>query len=68
MDQKRRMPGGPSRSSDREQAEGSRENVRNSESSGRGRGNSGGISNRPLDREQSEQEELPERDRSDSER
>ena len=69
MDQNRRMPAGPNRPSDMEQAEGSREHVRNrDESSGRDRSNSGGISNRPLDREQSEQEQLPGRGRSESDR
>ena len=43
--------------------------VRGQGSSGeRSRDNAGGISNRPLDREQAEQEQLPDRGRSDSER
>jgi hypothetical protein len=68
----------PNRQSNMEQAEGSRDT--NSES-GRGADgernrtdsepsrsdNSGGISNRPLDRERSEQEQLPERGTSQSE-
>jgi hypothetical protein len=41
---------------------------RNAGSSGDRSSNTGGITNRPLDREQSEQEELPERGRSQSER
>jgi hypothetical protein len=53
----RRDDSTPNRSSNMEQAEGSRETVRGSE-----RG--GGITNRPLDREVSEQEQLPERGRS----
>jgi hypothetical protein len=44
----------PNRSSNMEQAEGSRENVRSGD-------NSGGITNRPLEREQQEQERLPDR-------
>ena len=68
----------PNRQSNMEPAEGSRQNTEegvgadggrnhvDSESSGRG--NSGGISNRPLDREQCEQEQLPERGESQSER
>jgi hypothetical protein len=86
----------PNRESEMEQAEGSRENIRNSgegvtsrqspgSKSERGRGsdgernrmdsdsssrssNSGGITNRPLDREQCEQQQLPDRGRSQSER
>ena len=47
----------PNRSSNMEPAEGSRETVRGSD-----RG--GGITNRGLDRERSEQQELPERGKS----
>ena len=47
----------PNRRSDMEQAEGSRESVRGSEQGG-------GITNRGLDREMSEQEQLPGRGRS----
>jgi hypothetical protein len=97
MDQNRsRNQDVPNRQSEMEQAEGSRENVRNSDDSvtsrqspgsksERGRGsdgernrmdsdsasgssNSGGITNRPLDREQCEQQQLPERGQSQSER
>lgn len=49
----------PNRASNTEQAEGSRENVRGSEQGG-------GITNRGLDREMSEQEQLPDRGRSKS--
>jgi hypothetical protein len=66
----------PNRQSNMEQAEGSREtesgrgpdgerNKSDSESRG---GNSGGITNRPLDRERCEQERLPERGQSQSDR
>jgi hypothetical protein len=71
----------PNRQSNMEPAEGSRGN---SSSNERGRGssgernrmdsdsssrsNSGGITNRPLDRERCEQEQLPERGQSQSER
>lgn len=68
----------PNRQSNMEQAEGSRDT--NSQSGGgadseRNRmdsepsttGKSGGISNRPLDRERSEQEQLPDRGKSQSE-
>ena len=59
----------PSRSSNMKPAEGSRENVRNSGDEDRGRGsNSGGISNRDLDRERRKQRDLPERGHSQSER
>lgn len=51
----------PNRESNMEPAEGSRETVRDSQ-------NRGGITNRPLDRERSEQEQLPERGESQSER
>lgn len=65
MDQnRRRNQDVPNRSSNMEEAEGSRENVRGSDRSR----NSGGITNRSLDREQCEQEQLPERGRSQSER
>ena len=50
----------PARASDREPAEGSRESVRNS-------GRSGGITNRGFDREMTEQQQLPERGRSQDE-
>ena len=43
----------PNRASNMEKAEGSRENARNS----------GGITNRPLDEEQQEQQHLPDRGR-----
>jgi hypothetical protein len=58
----------PNRASNMEPAEGSRENVRNSGNDDRSRGssNTGGITNRPLDRERSEQRELPDRGRSQS--
>jgi hypothetical protein len=68
MDQNRsRNEEVPNRESNMEQAEGSRDQVTNSESSS-SRGRSGGISNRPLDREQCEQEQIPERGESQSER
>jgi hypothetical protein len=51
----------PSRSSNREQSEGSRESVRNSGSQG------GGVTNRSRDREIREQQNLPERGTSQSE-
>ena len=68
----------PSRASNMEQAEGSRENMRGSGSSSergsgsssrmrRGSSDSGGISNRELSREECEQDQLPERGRSESE-
>jgi hypothetical protein len=50
----------PNRASNMEQAEGSRENVR-------GADQGGGITNRGLDREMNEQDQLPERGRSKSE-
>jgi hypothetical protein len=50
----------PNRSSNMEQAEGSRDNVRNQSDEG------SGITNRGRDREMSEQQELPERGRSKS--
>jgi hypothetical protein len=67
----------PARSSKTEPAEGSRETVREGGKdlgtssdramySDRVSSNSGGITNRPLDREESEQEQLPERGRSKS--
>jgi len=66
----------PNRQSNMEPAEGSRSNVRGSGAEGErnrpehesSRGNSGGITNRPLDRELSEQDNLPERGQSQSER
>ena len=58
----------PTRSSSMEQAEGSRENIVNSSDRDGSNSNAGGISNRPLDQEQDEQEHLPERGRSKSER
>ena len=65
----------PNRQSNMEQAEGSRgrsrsdaEGERNQASGDQSRENSGGITNRPLDREQSEQENLPERGQSREER
>jgi hypothetical protein len=54
----------PNRAFDRDPAEGSRDSDMNRE---RGSERSGGISNRPLDDEQDEQDRLPERDRSPSE-
>lgn len=54
----------PNRSSNMEQAEGSRENMRGRDSSS----DRGGITNRPLSREESEQEQLPERGHSQSDR
>jgi hypothetical protein len=80
MDKSRRgMQDEPNRASNMEQAEGSRENVRGSSSSSergsgsssgmkRGSSDSGGISNRELSREECEQDQLPERGRSESER
>jgi hypothetical protein len=69
----------PSRSSHMEKAEGSREKMRGSGSSServsgsssgmtRGSSDSGGISNRELSREECEQDQLPDRGRSDSDR
>lgn len=71
MDQKRNQQRDdtmPNRASNMEQAEGSRESIRNSDQSGSSRstGNAGGITNRPLDREQNEQQQLPERGRAQS--
>ena len=78
MDQNRKRDTDmPTRSSNMEPAEGSRETVRESGKdlgtssdramySERVSSNSGGITNRPLDREESEQEELPERGRTKS--
>jgi hypothetical protein len=69
------MQDDPNRASNMEQAEGSRENVRGSSSergsgssSGmkRGSSDSGGISNRELSREECEQDQLPERGKSES--
>jgi hypothetical protein len=64
----------PNRQSNMEPAEGSRdtESERGSDgernrSDSESRGNSGGITNRPLDRERCEQERLPERGQSQSE-
>jgi hypothetical protein len=67
----------PNRASEMEQAEGSRESSEDAQGSdaerNRGDGgapssdNSGGITNRPLDRERCEQERLPERGQSQSE-
>jgi hypothetical protein len=55
--------GAPDEPPMREPAEGSRENVNISEAneSDRGRGNGGGITNRPLEQEEHEQAELPAR-------
>jgi hypothetical protein len=69
----------PNRASNMEQAEGSRESVRGSGSSSergsgsssgmrRGSSDSGGISNRELSREECEQDQVPERGRSESDR
>jgi hypothetical protein len=59
----------PNRSSNMEPAEGSRENVMNRGERDRpSRDNAGGITNRPLDREQEEQDRLPDRGNSQSER
>jgi len=66
----------PNRQSNMEPAEGSRSTVRGSGSEDErnraehepSRSNSGGITNRPLDRERCEQENLPERGQSQSER
>ena len=64
-----RNEGDRNRASDMEKAEGPRDNVRGSGSSSeRGSSNSGGISNRERSREECEQDQLPERGRSDSER
>lgn len=52
----------PNRASRMEKAEGSREPFEHPDN----RRNSGGITNRPLDREQCEQEQLPDRGRSQS--
>ena len=73
------MQDDPNRASNMEQAEGSRENVRGSGSSSergsgrssgmkRGSSDSGGISNRELSREECEQDQLPERGKSESDR
>jgi|SwirhirootsSR3_FD_contig_31_7628039_length_265_multi_3_in_0_out_0_1 hypothetical protein len=53
----------PNAASMKEPAEGSRENVNVSgpDEGERGRSNAGGITNRPLDREENEQAELPPR-------
>ena len=72
-------PDEPNRASNMEQVKGSGENVRGSgrssergsgSSSGmrRGSSDSGGISNRELSREECEQDQLPERGRSESDR
>ena len=66
----------PNRTSQMEPADGSRETVEESMSDrermrnreGSGERGSGGITNRGLEREQSEQEQVPERGRSQSER
>ena len=64
----------PSRQSNMEQVERSRSSERGRGSDGErnraesGQSNSGGITNRPLDRERCEQDNLPERGRSQSER
>ena len=66
----------PNRASNMEQAEGSRgqeqrrgsQGEQNTENNQGSRSNTGGITNRPLDREQSEQDNLPERGQSQSER
>ena len=68
----------PNRQSNMEQAEGSRENTELGQGSAGERNrmdqdssrnsNSGGITNRPLDRERCEQEQLPDRGQSQSER
>lgn len=71
------MQDDPNRAANMEQAEGSRENVRGSGSSSgrgsssssrmkRGSSDSGGISNRELSREECEQDQLPERGKSES--
>lgn len=70
------MQDDPNRASNMGQAEGSRENVRGSGSSSergssssgmkRGSSDSGGISNRELSREECEQDQLPERGKSES--
>jgi hypothetical protein len=66
----------PNRQSHMEKAEGSRESIergggaegeRNRTDSESRTSNSGGISNRPLDRERCEQEQVPERGQSQSE-
>lgn len=73
------MQNDPNRASNMEKAEGSREHVRGSGSSSergsgsssgmkRGSSDSGGISNRELSREECEQDQLPERGRSESDR
>lgn len=69
----------PNRASNMEKAEGSRgssssergrgsDSERNRSESESSRDNSGGITNRPLDRERCEQEQVPERGQSQSER
>ena len=73
---RRGMQDDPNRASNMGQAEGSRENVRGSGSSSergssssgmkRGSSDSGGISNRELSREECEQDQLPERGKSES--
>jgi hypothetical protein len=80
MDQKRKRDDDmPNRSSNMEPAEGSRENVRNSGDDlgtssdramfdERNSSSGGGITNRGRDREQAEQNQLPPRGRSQSER
>jgi hypothetical protein len=60
MAQQNRDDSMPNRSSEMEQAEGSRETVRNSGDQG------GGITNRSLERELEEQRSVPERGRSQS--
>jgi hypothetical protein len=73
MDQNRKSDQDmPNRASEIEQAEGSRDSRERGWSSetereSPGRSNSGGITNRPLDRENCEQERLPDRGRSQSE-
>jgi hypothetical protein len=75
MDQQRsRNEDMPNRSSNMEPAEGSRESVNNrssesdSSSQGPGTAHGGGISNRSLDRERCEQEQVPDRGESQSDR
>lgn len=68
MDHNRKTQDEPTRSSNMEQAEGSRETVRENLKQGDGDGaKGGGITNRELEREQSEQEKLPQRGHSQSE-
>jgi hypothetical protein len=69
MDQNRnRNEEMPNRKSNMEPAEGSRDTTMNRDRGGSDRERAGGITNRPLDREQEQQHRLPERGRSQSER